>query len=751
MKREPRRQIPFDVHDYLRPLYRRRWLAGTAFSVPLVIALVYAFTATPVYRATARLLIEPQDPTVVTFQEVIQERGQFGVTAQTTQRDMLRSRSLARMTIERLGLLDHPEFGGQADQGARFNLLRWLNPIRAIRRGLSWLRSTFFPSPSPPEGVADAEDRAESRAISSLLSRLEVVAGRNSRLVTLRFSSFEPRLAATVVNALAQLHVERDMEFRFTSSRNAARWLGERIVEQREELEASEWLLQSYRELHGAAAIEDRQTMIVRDLENLHSAATEATMARLASEARYRDLQAAEGDADAQGRFPDILRNEVVQQQKLTLASLRRERSRLTEELGPRHPEMINIESSIRDAGNRLRDEILAVVDSLRIEFQVASSREQQLLAELDRRTLEALALDRTGIEYGVMRREAESDRQLYEALLLRAAETGVTGELETSNIRILDEAEIPARPARPRRQLIVLVGLLGGGLLGVGLVFAVDQVDDAITSPDEMKTHLDAPYLGLVPYVKVKAASRVRKVLDDESPEPLLLDKGVPASFAEAIRSVRTSLIFSSADEGARPVLVTSTAPGEGKSCISANLAISLAQLGRRTLLVDADLRRPQQHVLFGLDLEPGLSNLLATEAEESAVVRETSIPGLSLVPAGKNPPNPTDLVASPRFARFLDSCRARFDWIVFDTTPVLPVADALVAAKVVGKVLFVVASGTTSRRAAADALGKLDEAEAGVLGTVLNKAALERHPYYYSRYYRREYSRYYSQQPAP
>ena len=533
MKREPRRQIPFDVHDYLRPLYRRRWLAGTVFSIPLVIALIHAFTATPVYRATARLLVEPQDPTVVTFQEVIRERGQFGISAQTTQRDMLRSRSLARMAIERLGLLDHPEFGGQADQGARFNLLRWLNPIAGARRGLSWLRSKIFPSAPPPEDVEDAESRAESRAISSLLSKLQIVgAERNSRIVTLRFSSFEPQLAATVVNTLAQLHVERDMEFRYTSSRNAARWLEERMAEQREALEASEWLLQSYREQHGAAAIEDRQTIIVRDLENLNTAATEATMARLASEARYLDLQAAGGDADAQGRFPDILRNEVVQQQKLTLASLRREKARLTEELGPRHPEMINIESSIRDAENRLRNEILAVVDSLRIEFQVASSREQQLLAELDRRTLKALALDRTGIEYGVMRREAESARQLYEALLLRAAETGVTAELETSNIRLLDEAETPIRPARPNRRLIVLMGLLGGGLLAVGLVFVLEHVDDALTTPDEIKTHLDAPYLGLVPYAKVKAASRVRKVLDDESPEPLLLDKGVPASF---------------------------------------------------------------------------------------------------------------------------------------------------------------------------------------------------------------------------
>ena len=755
MKKEPHKQIPFDVHDYLRPLYRRRWLAGTAFSVTVVIALVYAFTATPVYRATARLLIEPRDPNVVTFQQVIEERAQFGVSVQTTQRDMLRSRTLARMTIERLDLWDHPEFGGSEDGTAWFNL-RALNPVVWARRGLSWLRSKIFPSPSSPEGVADAESRVESSAISSLLSRLEVVAGRNSRIVTLRFSSFEPQLAATVINTLMQLHVERDMEFRFTSSRKAASWLQERIAEQRLNLEASEWLLQSYRERHGAAAIEDRQTMIVRDLENLHSAATSATMARLGSEARHRDLQAAQGDVNALGHFPDILRNDVIQEEKLTLASLRRQRAQLTEELCPRHPDMINIESSIRDAENRLRDEILAVVDSLRIEFQVASSRERQLLAELDRRTQEALALDRTGIEYGMMRREAESARELYEALLLRAAETGVTGELETSNIRILDEAETPIRPARPQRQLIVLMGLLGGGLLGVGLVFAVDQVDDAITTPDEMKTHLDAPYLGLVPYTRAQAddaggrkKSRARSSKRDE--RELLLHAGVPATFAEAIRSVRTSLIFSSADEGARSVLVTSTAPGEGKSCISANLAISLAQLGRRTLLVDADLRRPQQHSLFGVDLEPGLSNLLATGAAESAVVRETSVPGLSLVPAGKTPPNPTDLVGSARFAQFVDSCRARFDWIVFDTTPVLPVADALVAAKVVGKVLFVVATGTTSRRAAADALGKLDEAGAGVLGAVLNKAALERHPYYYSRYYRREYSRYYSRQPAP
>ena len=503
------------------------------------------------------------------------------------------------------------------------------------------------------EGFADAETRAESRAISALLARFEVVAGRQSRIVTLRFSAFEPQLAADVVNTLAGLHVERDMEFRYTTSRNASQWLEQRIAEQRRKLEASERALQTYREEHGAAGIADRQNIIVRELENLHAAATAATLARVESEARYRDLQEAQDDAEALGRFPEILRNEVIQEQRLIVAGLRRERARLGESLGPRHPDMIAIESSLGDAEDRLRNEVLAVVDSLRIEFEVASSRERELAAELDRQTASALALDRTGIEYNVMLRGAESDRSLYESLLRRAAETGVTGELETSNVRVLDTAETPVRPARPRRQLILLLGLLGGSMLGVGLVFAMEFVDDRIRTPDDMRTHLKAPYLGMIPQSEVEAPSGDDRPLLGAREPQLLLGGGAPAGFTEAIRSVRTNLIFSSADEGSRAVLVTSAAPSEGKSCISANLAIALAQLGRKTLLVDADLRRPHQHSLFEVGLEPGLSNLLVGDANEAAAVKETSVPGLSLITAGKIPPNPADLIASDPFAR--------------------------------------------------------------------------------------------------
>ena len=736
-------QVGVDVNQHLRTLYRHRRLAVAAFAIPVVVAFVYAFTATPTYRATARLLIEPEDPNVVAFQEVITRRNQVSPNLQTTQRDMLRSRSLARAVLDRLGLWDHPEFGAVLDER--------LHPLGAVRRALSSLSAAILPSPSPRDGAADAESRAESRAISMLQDKLRVVGGRNSRVMRLTFTAFDGRLAADVVNAVAQLHVERDREFRNTSSRDASRWLQQRIAQQREKLEASERALQRYREEHGAVAVEDRQAIIVRELENLHSAVTTATMARVESEARYRDLQAAQGDPESLGRFPEVLRNEVIQEQRLILANLRRDRTRLAEELGPRHPDMISVESSIRDAAERLQNEVLAVVDSLRIEFQVASSQERQLAAELDRQTQEALALDRTGIEYGVLRREAESDRQLYESLLQRAAETGVTSDLETSNIRLLDAAEAPLRPFRPRRQLILLVGFLGGTLLAVGLVFGIEYVDDRIKNPEDVKTHLDVPYLGMVPDASAEVATGGRQTESrGESPVPLLSTEGTPENFKESIRTLRTAVIFSAATEGSRSVVLTSTIPAEGKSCTSINLAIALARTGMRTLLVDADLRSPRQHSYFGVDLEPGLSNRLAAKAKDSAVIRETPVENLSLVTAGKRPPDAGELLGSKLFAEFLESCRERFDWVVVDTTPMLPVADALLVARAVGEALFVVGTRTTSWRSAADAVAKLRQADIKVLGAVLNKADLERHAYYYSRYYGREYSRYYDRSPA-
>ena len=743
-----------DVHTYLRALYWRRHLAAAALLIPVLVALAYAVTAPSVYRATARLQLEGRNPRVLPFEEVIPSASGVGSAAfEATLRDALRSRSLARAAIARLDVWDDPEF---VDPAASFDPLGVARGY--VNRGADFLRRAVQPllpqSPLRPRRTSDAspEARRESMVINGFLERLQVGLIRNSRVVSVSFSARDPQLAADVADTLARIYIEQEVDVRTGSSRDASQWLQQRLAEQRRRLEASEQALQRFREEHGAVAIEDRQNMIVGELAGLNELVAAATRVRTQQEARYRGLEAAQDNPDALERFPDVLADNSIREQTQNLARLRRERVQLVEDLGPLHPEMRRIESSIRDAEERLRSEMVAVVESARLAYQVARSQEQRLLAEFDRHTAEALALDRTGIEYGVMQREADSSRQVYESLLQRASETSVVGELEASYIRILDEAEVPIRPASPRTSLVLLTGVMCGLFAAMGLVFGAELLDDTIKTPEDVSPHLGVPFLGMIPWTAPRGGRRWRWRRRSEGFDegPPMLSPGAPARFAESIRSVCTSLTFSLPDDGCRALLVTSPAPGEGKSWMAANLAISLAQMGQRTLLVDLDLRQPHLHDLFGQEPAPGLSNRLAAGAADTEIVRPTAVPGLSLAVAGPAPPNALELIGSGAFTRFLASCRKRFDWIVVDTVPVLPVADALVAARAVGAVLFVVGAGSTPRKVAADALERLAQSNTNVVGCVLNKADVDRHPYYYSPYYRRTYERRYHRDPA-
>ena len=727
-----------DVYTYLRVLYRRRYLAVAALLIPVLAAASYVVTAPSVYRATVRLQLENRNLRVLPFEEVIAGQPGSGMQLEATQRDALISRSLARATIERLDLWDDPEFVDPYVVPIGF-------VIGPVNRMVSFIRAAIQPSPQSPSrrrrnSAASPESQRESMVISRFLENLRIDAVRNSLVLAVSFDSRDAQLAADVANTLARIYIERDVEFRTGSSRNASEWLLQRIAEQRRHLEANERELQRFREENGAAAIEDRQDMIVDELSVLNARVAAATRVRIQQETRYRDLEAAQDNPEALERFPDVLADNFIREQIQNLARLRRQRVELAEDFGPLHPRIVRIESSIRDAEERLRSELVAVVESARLGSQVARSQERELLAEFDRQTAEALALDRTGIEYGVMKREADNNRQVYESLLQRASETSVVSELEASHIRILDEAEVPLDQSSPRTTIVLLTGLMCGIFAAVGLVFLAELLDTTIKSPEDASQYLGVPFLGLIPWAPAPGGWRRgwRRPSGRPDEEPPLLSPSVPARLAESIRSVRTSLMFSLPEDGCRALLVTSPAPGEGKSWVAANLAISFAQMGRRTLLVDLDLRQPQLHDLFGQEPAPGLSNLLAAGSAETEIIRPTAVSGLSLAAAGPAAPNPVDLIGSGAFTRFLASCRERFDWIVFDTVPVQPVADTLMAARAIGSVLFVVGAGSTPRKAAAEALERLTQSNANVVGCVLNKADVDRHPYYYSRYYR-------------
>lgn len=708
--------------DYFKIVYRRRWVAATAFFVIFIGVIIYTFTATPLYESRAQLLIDVNEPNVVSFREVV-EQGKATDDYYQTQYKILQSRSLAKRTLGTLKLFDHPFFAGER---TTHGLAAAIGAVVVTARRFAGLGKSV-------EQHEPSESAKESAAYDAFLRGLTIAPVRDSRLVDLKFTSPDGVMSAHLVNALARAYIAQNLEYKFLASKQASDWLKQRLAEQRGQVEASELALQRYREEGDAVALEDRQNIIVQKLADLNGAVTRAKTERFEKEALHNQVRAIQQDRRALDTFPAILSNSFIQQLKAELAQLQRQEAQLQDKLGERHPDLLKVRSGIGTAEAKLRAEVDKVVQSVRNEFLSSLAQERSLIQALEAQKIEALALNRKSIGYGVLRRDSDSNRQIYESLLQQAKETGISGELNTSNIRLVDEAEVPQQPVRPRKGLNLLLGALGGCFVGLGLAFFFEYLDNRVKSPDDITDQLGLPFLGLVPAARLSDS------------DPLLITGGVPPNFVEAFKTIRTNVLFSTADEGMRVIAVTSSQPAEGKTVVAANLAIGLAEAGERVLLIDADMRRPRLHDAFSCRAEPGLSNLLVGNAKMSESVRSSTVPGLLLLPSGRIPPNPAELLGSRRFRDFLASLKDQFDWVVIDSPPVLPVTDASVITTVCSGTVFVVGSDMTSRAAAEAALQQLSRVRAPIIGAVLNRVELDRHAYYYSQYYSRRYGQYY------
>lgn len=732
---ESARATEVHVLDYLRVLSKRRWTAGTAFGIVVVMALIYTFTTPRIYEARAQLLLEVDKPNVVDFKEVI-DQDRSTIEYYQTQYRILQSRALAAKTLDSLQLWSHPEFGGERWTLRRAATRGWTAMVEAVRRPFVTPQSPVAPQRAAAErsGPASGLTAEQSRTIDGFLTHLTIVPVRNSRLVEVKFQSLDPALAARVINALTRVYIEQNLDFRLLASQEASHWLTERLAEQRKQVEQTELALQRYREQNDAVSLDERQNIVVQKLADLNAAVTRAKTQRIEKEALYNQLRSVEAKGSALDSFPGILSNTFIQQLKGELADLQRQHAQLSQRYGDRHPEMIRLQSAIQTAEARIHGEIAKAVQAVRNEFLAAQAQERSLVAALESQKTEALELNRKAIEYGALQRDATSNRGVFESLLQRVKETGVSGALRTTSIRVVDAAEVPRSPVWPKIRFNLLLALFGGGVLGIGLAFFFEYLDNRIRTPDEIKAHLGVPFLGLVPEVSPKVIK-----------ERALVSDGVPPGFAEAFRAIRTNLLFSATEAGPRSLLVTSTGTSEGKTMVAVNLALSLAQSGERVLLLDADMRRPRVHEIFHQAQEPGLSNVLVGNARPSAAVRQSPTTDLWILPAGLPPPNPAELLVSQRFSEFLKSLGEYFDWVVIDSPPALAVTDAAILAHTATDLVLVVGAEMTGRQAAQAAVEQLGTAKARLLGAILNRVDLERNPYYYSRYYRREYSAYY------
>jgi capsular exopolysaccharide synthesis family protein len=719
------------LRDYLRVLYKRRWIAAATVIVVAGLGILQSFLAIPVYEAKAQLLIELDNPSIVNFKEVVQSGSDYNMDYYPTQHRILQSRSLAKRTIETHNLWKLFE----APPKPAWTLRGTLASAKA--QAIAVIKKPFQGERPAAEPRAPDETEKQSGVIDAFLSGLAIVPIRNSRLVEVKYTSTDPVQAMTLVNALSQAYIEQNAEFRSGTTREASNWLQERLDEQRKKVEASELSLQKYREGNGAVPVEGRENIIVQRLGDMNQAVTTARTERIQKEALYRQLLEIQQNNSALDTFPAILSNTFIQQQKVMIADLQRQHAQLAERLGDKHPEMVKVTSAIKTAEQKLQLEITKVTESVHNEYLAAEAQEKSLAQALEAQKREALDMNRAGIEFSVLTREAESNRQIYQTLLQRANEMGITGELKTNNVRLIDAAELP-RAAVAGKSTSMMMSLLLGLLAACGLVFFLEYLDNRIKTPDEIHNDLGLAFMGMVP------------VTAGNGHESLLINNGAAAPFLEAFRTVRTNVLFSSIAPERRSIVVSSTAPGEGKTVVSTNLAIALAQAGQRVLAIDGDMRRPQVHERFGMSAEPGLSNLLVGDAKRHQVVHASNIPNLWVLPSGKIPPNPAELLSSKGFRELVALAESEFDWVIVDSPPLMAVTDGAVIAHSVTNVLFVVAADKTPKEAAKMALHSLNGANAHVLGAVLNRVNLNGHRYYYSKYYRREYGNYYSKQPT-
>ena len=721
--------------DYLRVLSKRRWVAIPGFLLVFLAGAIGSLKTVPIYEARTQLMIEKDARRATSLNTVLEDRDSwYQDDFYPTQYRILQSRALALRTARALEGT-RPE-SVPAAGGMSFSV------SGLVSRGVTALTSLWRAPQPAARSAADDEPAAPAVVPAALAAKADRVLGgiivspiRNSRLVDVRFRSPDPEFAATVANTLAAEYIAQNLEFRVAATTETNTWLTTQLEEQRRLVEQSEARLQQYKEEHNAGSVDDKQNLVVQKLNAINQQLVQARIERMDREAQYTTVLDLQGRGAPLDSIPAVLANGVVQKLKADIAQKENERVRLGTQYGPAYPAMRDLVRQTEAARLELTNEINTVVGAIQAEFLAARAKEAGLQRSLDQQQRESLGLDRKMLDYAALEREAASNRQLYENLLMRAKETGAAGEYRGTNIQVLDRAEVPSYPVLPQTNRDLLVAVTGGLFVACLLAFTFEYFDSRIKVPEEIKAHLNLPFLGMIP------------VFDDpnRNGEAPLLHADAPAAFAEAIRAVRTAVLFSSAEEGSRSVVVTSTGPHEGKTLISSSLAITLAQAGQRTIVLDADMRRPRMHEALGRSQEPGLSNVLVGEASLADAVRTTSVPNLSMLAAGHVPPNPVELLVSPRYAALIAELKTRFDWIVIDAPPVMPVTDAAVLANAAGGVIFVVGSEMTPRQNAMAAVDQLRGANARFVGAVLNRVNLRRHSYYYSPYYRKEYGKYY------
>ncbi|GAB4177241.1 MAG: exopolysaccharide regulatory tyrosine autokinase VpsO [Geothermobacteraceae bacterium] len=707
------------LRDYLRVISKRRNLVLTVFALIFVAVAIYTFAKTPLYEGTTQVLIEKARPSALESDNGYRI---YDPEFYETQFQLIKSRAVALRVVRALGLTSAEVLPGQEEQGALAAVISWVRGLKATVVHL------FAGDEQGQQKELTAED--EELLLADMIAEgLEVRPFKNSRIVTISYRSPNPEFAARVANATATAYVEQTLNMKLDSTRLTLDWMTRKAEEERKKLDAAEKRLQAYMVANDIVTLEDRLTVTPQKLNQISSQLVNAEAKRKEMEAIYLQVKRLASRPDEAETLPAIASDPAMQTLRTEILQAEQKVRELSAKYGPKHPVMIKANGDLEVLKRKRDQEVERIVRSLKNQYDLAVSTEESLRAQLDRTKSEALNLNQKFIQYSALKREVETNRQLYDALMLKIKEQSITKETQPVNLWIVEKAAVPEFPVSPNKKKNLLLGLIVGLMAGIGLAFFVEYLDNTVKYPEETEKALGLSVLGLVSLWKEKDAQLERVLLDQPR-----------STYAENYRALRTAVLLSSADGAPARILVTSPGPAAGKTTTAANLAIALAQAEKKVVLIDGDLRKPRLHKIFKLANRNGLSNYLAGGSGE-ALLHKGPVDNLAVITSGPIPPNPAELLSSSRMAKLLDGLQKEFDIIVCDTPPLLNVADARILSRLFSGTILVVRARQTTFELAGKAVKALADVNAPVLGMVINALELKKSDYYYQYYYQSYY----------
>ncbi len=719
-----------DLRDLVDTLIRRKAVVLTCLFLCFTAVAAYTLTVTPKFKAKGVVRVSNQSDNLTKF-ESMRSSALKTMEFQHTQVKLLQSEQLAMRVINRMDLVNNPQFNpsavskeGEAQAMGLVDTLKGFIRPAEDQDTLSLLN----------EGAQ--EQIIKDKSLNRFKKLFTVSPVRNSELVEVSYVSTSPALAAEITNTAMNEFINMHMDGKLKASEDASKFLSKQIEVAQIKLEKSEIQLQEFAKKIGIVSLDPKQNLVMRQLEELNDSLAKARAHRIAMEARYQQVSS----ADTENLFR-IVENDLIQEMKKQQSELQARYEQLATTFKPAYPQMVQLKAQIDELEGRIDEEKKAIIDSIRDDFATALKTEEYLAERTEEQKERAMELEEKATQYKIYTREVATNKSIYQSLLERSKEIEATVGAAVTNIQVVDVARPPLYPFKPRVALNLALGFILGLVGGVGAAFVMEYFDNTIKNPDEMSDRFGIPVLGLIPFDKESGEDRTTMALkfynDPRSP------------VAEAFRTTMTSVQLSAADKPPKTILFTSILPDAGKTAMSSNSSLFCLSEEERTLVIDVDLRKPSMHHVFkGGVRGKGLSSLLSGMANLEDVITHTDYPDLDFISCGPLPPNPAELLSSKRMRQLLETVAQKYDRVILDGPPYQGFAEILVLSNMVDGVILVSVEGGTPREGVKHFKRAVTNVGGRILGAIINKSGLKKGYSSYSGYKYYSYNYNYGQQ---